>query len=311
MSLKTAFIGLLLLINLKSICQDTLLFKYDNGGMKGLVVLEDEMFNGFFKSFYPNGKLKATGNFADNQRTGNWIVFDTAGVKRILRRYTDNRSFITLEKNNSLNNPINQLKQESLHDNDSTYILKEEDVLFARTLFIEVDSCDKDFIRALLNCGQEKGYKEERLWGELGDEINWTLHTKNVNGLGVMVQVKWIYDSAREMAFTRIFAIGLFEKTSELNEPFCWMWYPDVRQLIKKENSQLLASLDLIHELRIDLNCKEIKSIVTKNESINPSRLEQNELIFDLFDLEHIFWFNINGHYEYGNKRFRTLYIGH
>ena len=43
-------------------------------------MIESGMLNGDFKSFYPDGNLKVSGKFLNNNRVGEWIVLGLFGV---------------------------------------------------------------------------------------------------------------------------------------------------------------------------------------------------------------------------------------
>lgn len=292
--------------------QDTLTFHHNNGKLKGEVILINNKLDGVFSSYYENGSLKAKGNFKDNQRIGIWEVLDTNGQKRVVREYINNRNYKTIEKYNTDGTSVSKLSNAELINNDSTYTLAEKDVLFSRSLFLNISEMDSLIIQELIKCGQYKGYKQVELWDKVDTLLNHQNLVEKLIKVKVMAKVEWIYDLNREMAFTRIFALGIFDSSLSKDEALYWIWYPDFRNWIKSLNDvDLIERLDIIHEMRFDFRCSKIKSIVEEDEILVDDIMIQKELLFDLFDMEHVLWFDIKGHYKYGNKRFVKLYIGH
>jgi antitoxin component YwqK of YwqJK toxin-antitoxin module len=54
------------------------------------------MLNGKYVSYYDNGTKKSEGAFKDNQRVGEWLVWDKDGNKRMIRKYDNNYTFETV-----------------------------------------------------------------------------------------------------------------------------------------------------------------------------------------------------------------------
>lgn len=52
---------------------------------------EEEVRHGAYQSWYPNGELRSSGQFADGQRTGEWTYFYATGQKRTAGHYEEGR----------------------------------------------------------------------------------------------------------------------------------------------------------------------------------------------------------------------------
>lgn len=60
---------------------------YSDKTVKATYHVAHGMLNGSYVSFYPNGKKKAEGQFLNNERSGEWTVWNSSGKKLMSRKY--------------------------------------------------------------------------------------------------------------------------------------------------------------------------------------------------------------------------------
>lgn len=281
--------------------------------------------DGPFISRYPNGKLKSEGFFLNNQRNGNWKVYDSAGIVFQERFYLDNFRFKFLTLNG-------QKADKTTTSSIEKYTLKrsaEGFYIYPEVKELEVAASKRLWRILPVMAGNELIYKDNRLFdimfknilaGNLkaydasSDEFEGTLTTEQVYNTSLAgkckivhfkIKEEWFYSNKRLMSETRILGIcPVIESDNEPKDIF-WIYYPEFRAILAAEKVMASPLSVQIENLDDVFFFRDFSSLITKeyglrastkNVDSSPEYLESETKRIEatLIEIENNLWLDHN-----------------
>jgi antitoxin component YwqK of YwqJK toxin-antitoxin module len=231
---------------------------------------QNGMLNGKYVSYYTNGIKKSEGQYADNQRTGTWTVWDSHGNKRIERVFENALDSKIVNAWDSTGAKIDIVNYNNTaytsYDKQlgykKWYPITEKEVLWSKRLwrFVPRDSAVNNtlFDEGLLYKTLYKGIQDHSIkcytdeeFKNVMDADKLPLYDKtNITGLRIKEDV--FYNKTMNRAEIRILAIGIESLISDKKSTTLgWFYFPDLRdylanQLLPKSLGKDIRSLENI-----------------------------------------------------------------
>ena len=280
-------------------------------------IIESGMLNGDFKSFYPDGNPKASGKFLNNNRVGEWIVWDTTGRIIMKRNYRNNFDFNEIY-------PDKEQRYSMLRDKDcknsiQLFDVKEPMVVYYQRIWryfpIEnnewmfKDNYLRNLLVKLIFDSQIQAYKavnDEFTKPFTVEEFKKTFDLKNIEIIGYKIKETFFIDSVRKISESRIIGICpvAVNKTDKLKSfDLCWLYYPDIRVGLTTEkinnSDPFIRSLDDVFIFRYfssiiykedNVYDKEIKDYKSGKAEIDK---EAERIMLKMLETEHDYWISL------------------
>jgi hypothetical protein len=192
------------------------------------------MFDGEYKSYYKNGKLKSEGAFLQNNRVGFWVFYKEDGRIQCLRDYinndhyqeklTDKKAISIVWNENHFWTPL--FEKELLHKVRfmNTVLLENNHLIFSSKNMLEK-------IALIAQNNPSCIFSDERL------VIPTTIDFSQINDIsGFKIKEDYMIDRKTQHLHHRIIAIAPLvysTKTKELNA-LCWIYYPSIKNELAK-----------------------------------------------------------------------------
>jgi Gliding motility associated protein GldN/MORN repeat variant len=249
--------------------------------------------DGNYTSYYPNGQLKATGQFSKNNRVGIWEVYDEQGKLLIQRNYANSLQFTQTIPANSIHkyntdNNWDAISQETVWCRKRFW--KTADAihnpeLFRNEIFV-------NFILNLYNQKQIQFFEDDRFLNEKKLDQN---VEKNAQLVSFKIKEDGILDTRRFILDYRMLAINPIIKTASGTQELGWMNFPDLMNYMKKEtNSDFLNAFSILmnHEYSASNYKAMVMPALTNNngEQALPETYKNNYQDVLLIEKEHDVW---------------------
>ncbi len=264
-------------------------------------IYSNGMLNGHYESFYSNGIKKASGDFVNNQRVGEWKLWDSTGVLRMQRTYEDNLNFEIELALSPEGNHIPDLEGYT-HKNErpKTGLLKfdfveEADVAISKRLWRRIDANDlhNDLFTIVMNDVIEHDAKVyhpsyDDLRERLADDSVAILEDKQA--VAYKIKEDWFYDKKRHLAEIRMIGVCPVAEIDGRERDLFWVFYPHLRKILIDEG---------INDDQLVL--RNFKSTIIKESNVNDRSLADYEedlekanrrIAAELIDMEHDQWLN-------------------
>jgi hypothetical protein len=284
---------------------------------------ENNLLNGSYISWHANRQLKSKGEFKDNQRIGQWQVYDSLGIMRMERNY-ENSFIFTQLPNVNLNNKVEtQTPSEiySLKKNEEGFfiypLVKEEEVVFSRRIWRRIKAepinsvlFDGNRIAQILTEAminrQISAYGPEfhEFSSVLNDSLLQDLSShSNLQITSMLVLEEWFYSTKRQMSEVRILGLCPVTVVDGKDNNLFWLYYPEIRSILAKEkindrDNPLINNLDDIFFFR--KFSSEIYDTEESHLCYNKERPplyilpeESDKAEASLIELEHDIWLKI------------------
>ncbi len=275
--------------------------------------LSNGMFNGQYKSFYKNGKIKASGKFADNSRNGIWTLWSKDGKILVKRDYSNNYEYKQIF-------PVNIKNSNYLGERDSNGTIKDFDVkeqMIAQSQriwrFITINNNDFLFKNNYLgNLLMNMVLKSKTIaYDAINDEFTKPYSIEELTNkydfnkieiIAYKIKEIWFFDNVRKISESRIIGIcpvAVYRLDTSKQFDLFWLYYPDIRANLAKEKLNFalpnIKNLDDVFFFRYfsskiykedNVYNKEIKDYKNGNEI----DVEAERIMLNLFESEHDFW---------------------
>lgn len=232
----------------------TNIYRDDNGKIE--YNLKSGRFHGEYTSYFTNGKKRAEGVFNYNNRVGIWSVWDSNGTLINKREYTDFLSFNRLFPKPSkdptvihLNKPKYKLErnQEGFYPYSN---LQQRAVLWSKRIwrYLEKENNPKLFSENRLLTIFQKSIENKsfRTYSakddEFTEEITLTSEqlqnfNKNYSLFAFKIKEESFFDLDKMVMETRIIGIAPvgIHKTKKDTTEFYWLYYPELRPVLARE----------------------------------------------------------------------------
>jgi len=249
-------------------------------------VYENGFFNGEFVSWHKNGTKKAEGNYLNNQKIGNWNIWDSTGQLLMKREYKNSFDFKITEayNENGATNDYTTFKKYNLKHNSDNYItysvVKEKDIIWSKRIWriIEPSQINSVFFKDnnLFNTLKEIIYTNENIsvYSSSSDEMK-TKSTKDeldkiFNRPELKVEAfklkeDCFYNKEMQMNETRIISIcPVLDNGSDL----FWLYYPQLRSYLAKKNISVEDNSFNIENLDDLFFYRQFNSMIYKESNI-------------------------------------------
>jgi Gliding motility associated protein GldN len=199
------------------------------------------MLNGNYISYYPNGKVKAKGQFVNNNRVGQWLVYDEQGNTVIDRNYTTSLDFTQ---------KIPSALKCTYNTNNTYDMLKGSGIWLDKRFFKEIKATNNEalinnraFTNYVLNiCSQKQTeiYEDDRFVHL--KKVNENIDLSNGKIIGFKIKENAVIDINRFVLDYRLLGINPIVQNSDgVSQELGWLFFPD---LLKNINAQNNASLN-------------------------------------------------------------------
>ncbi|MFZ5551608.1 MAG: hypothetical protein ACOZCO_00725 [Bacteroidota bacterium] len=207
------------------------------------------LFDGEYKSFYPNKKLKAEGTFKNNQRVGKWRAYDSTGVMKTERDYKNNFEFTRVFPELPQDGPAKLLSEPVYvpkYNSDGfieNFPLKERQVMISKRIWRFIPSAT-DHWSALYGVLYESAKnKEIKIYSSKDDQFRKVITSGNIDSLmnckrivfkGYKIKEDWFFDTDRMISETRIIGICpvFYCLDTKIPEDLCWFYFPECRKVL-------------------------------------------------------------------------------
>lgn len=249
--------------------------------------IKEGRLSGNYSSFYKNGKQKSAGQLQNGYRVGNWKVWDSTGRLRMERNYTSILEFNRLVPQPDTSGPIPLLINHpyTIKYNRDNYIelfkMKAEFAIFRHKFWRFLDASNnnelfsnnrlyKIIIQALLSKKQVAyDMVDDRFSTALPLEKTKSIITSNPVITRFKIKEEFIFDMERLVSEYRILGICPQVKTGNTAQDLFWIYYPDFRKTLAKENS-LFTKLSFIKTLDDVFFYRDFSSVIIKTTLDNP-----------------------------------------
>lgn len=210
--------------------------------------------DGTYVSYYTNGQKKAEGLFENNYRTGKWTVWDTTGLIRMQRNYTNPFNFTRSIPKVPSDAPIKLLNVSpyQLEYNQKGFInyfpLQERAVLWSKRIWRELKPNENPILfnqQKLFSLIQQqliaqtlKAYSSKD--DEFREELKQSIDTNNYQVISFKLKEDTFFDSDRLVSESRIIGIcpvALNKQTKDTVDLY-WIYFPELRTALAKQKLQ-------------------------------------------------------------------------
>lgn len=279
---------------------------YELNGLKIDYHVHNEMFNGEYKSFYQNGKIKASGFYKNNSRVGIWQIWDSTGVLKIKRNYTSPFTYERIMPQIPKKGPIPllsefpfELKRDSnnLHE---YYPLQEQEVVWLRRLTTKIPNHNQSIFDTIIHLVKDSTMA---VYDTVDLDFATTYNLNQLDSSKMFIDhyltiSETFFDHTRYVMETRIIGLCPLIKTQNGTQKLFWIYYPCLRPYLNSFkvdssfNSRIQNFDDLLyfHELPYILLSKRSVYNYNKTEFPENNQLFPNKLNFEEIEVEHDLW---------------------
>lgn len=224
-------------------------------------VVDRGMLHGEYEEFYKNGQRKVSGNFENNQKVGKWTLWDSLGVERMVRMYTNNHVFQVISAKNAkgeiVSYPFEKDPQtRHRHGYIEHPVVNEKDVLYIRrlwrllppgemnALFFEDDRLFETLRKYVLSEEPFQVYEDDEFKNLIGSNFRSELLQNQWEIVGYHIKEDWFYDAKRACMNVRLVGIApVIRNETGVRELF-WLYYPHIRHYLSAHPSDSLSTFD-------------------------------------------------------------------
>ena len=300
---------------------NTINLNYDNGQIKYKVEIDHGILNGEYISWYKNGKIKAKGKFKNNQRVGEWKVYDSLGQTRMVRAYSNSFHFSYISAKNEKGEDIPTPNKSAYERNNSESLqypeVENKDVVITKRIWRTIEANSENNVlfekNILYNILLKNIIETKKLiaFTSESDEFEKVMSISEVKNktsknnfeiVGYKVKEDWHYNSNWQLSENRIIGICpvIKDKNSELETDLFWVPFTELIPLLEIQkttslNEESISNIFDVFHFRFfnstiykDSNVFDYKISDYKNESeIND---ESKKIEMELIDIEHDLW---------------------
>ena len=216
--------------------------------------LKNGRLTGNYNSFYLNGKKRAEGKLENGYRTGKWIVWDSAGRKRMERIYKNPFEYSRVFPAIPDKGPIPLLaenKYKLAYDSNGIVnyaLMRAEDAIWRHKFWRYLEPADNDIlfknnkilkiIFELIRSGNTTVFDivNDRFTMPLKNDIALNLiDPDKVELVGLSLKEESIFDMGRLVSEYRILGFCPVVKIGDKVKELFWVYYPDVRKYLGKQ----------------------------------------------------------------------------
>lgn len=287
--------------------------------------LKDGMLDGLYCSYYSDGKKRAEGHFACNQRIGIWSVWDSVGKLLVKREYKNDFEYKQLFP--ITNSPVIITTPYSLVRDEtglySYFKFSQEDVVCSKRVWRTLGKDDESsffgndlFYHALIDSivkGKICIYdnNSDNLQTKInGEDLRKLKDTISMEIIGFKIKEDWFFDKQRKTSEKRIVAICPVickkDNVRLVDDDFSfaigWIYFPEIRNTlgaIKNTNTNNVANIITLDDYFF-FRCfpseiyKEtnVKNQELKEYCISVDKLinEQQRIEIEMIEMEHDLW---------------------
>jgi hypothetical protein len=289
---------------------------YEDKKVKSIYHRIQGRINGKYVSYYKNGQKKAEGTFENNLRMGLWTVWDSTGVIRMQRDYSDPFTFKRLIPKVPSDKPIQLLNipRYKIEYNEERFItyanVKEAYVLYHKRIWrtpypqenpiLYENNCLLKLLNKHILDSNIKAYTTK------DDEFRKEFMPKNLNSLftviGFKIKEDFFFDMNRIVSETRIIGICPVVVNKQTNDTInlYWVYYPEIRKYLAQEKIQRDSIPSKIKTLDDLFFYRYFYGEIYKESNIydrllayfpNPKESERVEIM--LIEKEHDIWISL------------------
>jgi len=242
--------AVLFAITASSAQERTVLLEYEK--VKCIYNLKNGRLTGSYNSFYSNGRKRAEGKLDNGYRTGRWIVWDSTGRKRMERIYKNPFEYSRAFPEIPTEGPIPLLaenKYKLAYDSNGIMnyaLMKAEDAIWRHKFWRYVEPGNNEILftdnRLLkLITGLAQAGKID-LFDTVDDRFTRVIKKEkvfdhaNAELIGFEIKEEGVFDMGRLVYEYRIVGLCPIVKTNNKIEKLFWVYYPDIRKYLGKEN---------------------------------------------------------------------------
>ena len=298
--------------------------KYSSDKTDADYFVTNGMLNGKYTSYYKNGKKKAEGKFEFNNRVGEWSAWDSTGKICVHRLYSNAFEYKSLMAKDTegpaalLNAPL-YIPMRGADSCYKYYYLQERQVAWSKRTWSYIYCKDNKVLREnskFFNvlyrqmCSHKvTAYKcnptdWDKSFKDTIDISKAPFDTLNYQVLGFLTKEDWFYDI--DMGIMDYRLLGLCPIVVNKNESnirgdslitkLCWIYYPQIRKYLAKQNVSDADSPPYIKSMDDVLFWKYYSSSLCAESSVlgTPPVKDSWQLRLLLVDAEHNMWLGID-----------------
>lgn len=287
---------------------------FDDKNIHCIYNLSNGMFNGQYKSFYKNGKIKISGKFTDNNRKGIWTLWSKDGKILVKREYSNNYEYKQIF-------PVNIKNSNYLGDRDSNgtikdFDVKEQMIAQSQRIWRLITKNNNDFLfknnylgNVLTNLVLNSKISA---YSAVNDEFTKPYSLKEITDkydfnkieiIAYKIKETWFFDNVRKISESRIIGIcpvAVYKSDTTKQIDLFWLYYPDIRVNLAKE--KLNFALSNIKNLDDFFFFRYFSSYIYKEDNIynkeikdykngNEIDVESERIMLILIESETDFWY--------------------
>jgi hypothetical protein len=268
--------------------------------------VSNDMLNGPYKSYTIKlndqgdsvKTLFCTGEFKNNLRTGNWILYTESGEIIAERLYTspfhfENKKPVSTEPIfRLLNQPIYNLKRDSANLYEY-FALRERDLAFMRRVWREIrPNNNEQLFSETSNHQLVDAIKNGKFTTFPTDDFNEIVNPSNLPDISdysiVAYRIKedFFVDNRRQVSEFRPIGFCPVMKNNKTGEEieYCWLYYPHIRNLLAQQKLPVSSGFEHLEDLIFMRNLTG--SIYDCSALYHCESVKLNDIHPRLFDLE-------------------------
>lgn len=257
--------------------------------------------------------LFCTGEFKNNLRTGNWVLYSDLGEVIAERFYSgpfhfeDKKPVSTEPIFRLLTQPIYNLKRDSANLYEY-FALRERDLIFSRRVWREIRPKENEqlfsenFVNQLVEAVkngkittfQTGDFKEIISPSNLPDISNYSI-------VAYRIKEDFIVDNRRQLSEFRPLGFCPVMKNNKTGEEieYCWLYYPYVRSFLAQQKLPVSSGYEHIEDLIFMRNITGSIydcSAVLNCESVKLNAIHPRLFDVELMEIEHEYWKKFAGY---------------
>lgn len=260
---------------------------------------------GAYKSYYKDGTLRAEGQFKNNQRVGEWSVYDSKSSLIQSRIYSTPYAYqakyppipnvgpIPL----LMNNPV--VPKMNKHGYMEYVHLDEMDIMWSKRVWREINRKDNAALfknnllaNALIENIKSGVISEVYKDDNFEEAVGKSFILDSVNIIGFKFKEDWMFTDPQQIMEVRPIGICLvIEGGNSITkeEELCWIWFPDCRKALAKvklnEKGETISLDQVFFE-------RKFASIIYKEEDVyvKKPKLNAETIELSIIEQEHNFW---------------------
>ncbi|HNW90234.1 MAG TPA: hypothetical protein PKN48_11265 [Bacteroidales bacterium] len=317
---KQLFTVFLVLLNAMANAQTKHVICYSDGKTHIEYFTKNGLLDGPFTSYYENGQKKAEGKYLDNQRKGNWKVWDAKGNKRTERVYENTFDYKTTSAWDSTGNKckVRQTANIKYSTVDPAfgyvpyYPVTEKEVTWSKRLWRELtnDSLinkplfDKNHLYLVLLDAIRT--KEITAYGD--DEFQNALTYDSIkeyeNSIVNVYRIKedLFYNKTLNLSEYRTIGLCPAMKKSGKTKPLFWLYYPEIRGWLAKHKPETKINNNITNYESIFFK-RHFHSFIYKESNVWDREIKDYKKGKEIFkEAERIEMMAINHEFEFWYK---------